>query len=334
MYGGGDQTSTILLIFVDKFYSTVFLFRLANTVDGWNPVNSPVDMGNISIIYDGLFLHPRWLALGCDSINSITFTISRRKNQAPPEKREAHLLHLNKNRRAWEVHISCRRNIFWKRNLSKLILTTKRGHPVMKKNNSTPKKYHRDSLSRKCCASIIRTTNFTLKIWCLKISGLCCDPPKSSRSKSVSPSLFSRPLCLGNSESRSGQKLLPRLRFERLETYGTEPPAEPGGFGNKKMGVLASGVGEGREVVFCWILVDHGESKGGLYMKPHPLPPKRPEVKGRLSWGGVALGGGFPLDSDEWRDAPVIPYQCIFEDECPFFKVGYVISLPGMESSG
>ena len=32
-------------------------------------------------------------------------------------------------------------------------------------------------------------------------------------------------------------------------------------------------------------------------------------------------------------DAPVIPYQCIFEDECPFFKVGYGSSLRGMESS-
>ena len=33
-------------------------------------------------------------------------------------------------------------------------------------------------------------------------------------------------------------------------------------------------------------------------------------------------------------DAPVIPYQCIFEDECLFFKVGYGSSLQGMESSG
>jgi len=118
---------------------------------------------------------------------------------------------------------------------------------------------------------------------------VCCDPPKQPLKSP--PSLFSRllPREFGKEVGRNSC----RLRF--LETYVTTGRA---GWKVTKNGVLASGVAC-REW-WCWIPVDHGESNGDIY-EAHPLPPKRPEVKGLISWGGVALGGGFPLDSDEWR---------------------------------
>ena len=44
-------------------------------------------------------------------------------------------------------------------------------------------------------------------------------------------------------------------------------------------------------------------------------------------------GGDAPVIYPCW-EANISPYQCIFEDECPFFEVGYGSSLQGMESSG
>ena len=33
-----------------------------HTVDGWNPVNSPVEVGSLSPLFSRFYIHPRWLA--------------------------------------------------------------------------------------------------------------------------------------------------------------------------------------------------------------------------------------------------------------------------------
>ncbi len=46
-----------------------------DTVDGWNPVNSPVEVGSLSHYLQG-FIHPRWL-FGISSINSMYTPLSQ-----------------------------------------------------------------------------------------------------------------------------------------------------------------------------------------------------------------------------------------------------------------
>ena len=46
-----------------------------DTVDGWNPVNSPVEVGSLSHYLQG-FIHPRWL-FGISSINSMYTHLSQ-----------------------------------------------------------------------------------------------------------------------------------------------------------------------------------------------------------------------------------------------------------------
>ena len=100
-----------------------------------------------------------------------------------------------------------------------------------------------------------------------QISGLCCDPPKQ-------PLKAFPPLCFHALLPREFGKpkwaeTPARLRFF-LETYGTELPAEPGGFGNKKWGSLPRAlvkVGSG-------VLLDPGGSWGiqGGHLKPIVAP--------------------------------------------------------------
>ena len=47
------------------------LFFSVDTVDGWNPVNSPVEVGSLSHFFLGFQHHPRWL-FEISAIDSIT----------------------------------------------------------------------------------------------------------------------------------------------------------------------------------------------------------------------------------------------------------------------
>ena len=60
------------------------------TVDGWNPVNSPVEVGSLSHSLQG-FIHPRWL-FGTSSINSRNNEKIRKSSlkNLPPQAKPCH----------------------------------------------------------------------------------------------------------------------------------------------------------------------------------------------------------------------------------------------------
>ena len=94
IYGRGDQTSTMVLIFVDTFYSTVFLFRLANTVVGWNS-------GKLTSWYGKYVHYLRWVFLDIpggwpwDVIPSTHLHNIKTKEPSSPRKTIANLLASN-----------------------------------------------------------------------------------------------------------------------------------------------------------------------------------------------------------------------------------------------
>ena len=120
---------------------------------------------------------------------------------------------------------------------------------------------------------------------------------------------------------RSGQKLLPGFVSNGDVWNGTRPSRVEG---NKKWGSLPRSGGVGSR----WIM----GIQGGHIWSPS-LPQKGRKLRAFLGgvwhWGRVPLGFRWMEEMHLWS-----PYQCIFEDECPFFKVGYGSSLQGMESSG